>query len=345
MKLFITVCCLLMNMSVFGQSTEKIRPYKDWETMAYCSYDSYHPSQYAKIDNNWELLYTLRTPMSIKELKATGIPFTYSQILFLHIGGLIESKNNVLHTIMPIFSKDQTKSIRTLSRLIAQAAYKETGNDWSAFMAELKKQKLGKNAYSLVFSYVLDGKIWGKALPTRDSVATHATWDGAFWALYDKRLHSFCGTNSFNAFHQTWSDSLEYWHDAKTIVRFTDENAQNKKIVSKDLLDKSVEYGLADKKGHLIIPIIKEDSQDALVKICDELVVKLASCVNRHSYEFMKAYQLSNENLAKVILYHEIMWDMMDILVERKIITEPDILTGSPRAQKSDFGKIVYIAE
>lgn len=59
---------------------------------------------------------------------------------------------------MPIFSKDQTKSIRTLSRLIAQAAYKETGNDWSAFMAELKKQKLGKNAYSLVFSYVLDGK-------------------------------------------------------------------------------------------------------------------------------------------------------------------------------------------
>lgn len=128
-------------------------------------------------------------------------------------------------------------------------------------------------------------------------------------------------------------------------MRFTEEYAQNKKIVSKDLLDKSVEYGLADKKGHLIIPIIKEDSQDALVKICDELVVKLASCVNRHSYEFMKAYQLSNENLAKVILYHEIMWDMMDILVERKIITEPDILTGSPRAQKSDFGKIVYIAE
>ena len=49
MKLIITVCCLLMSMNVFGQST-------------------------------------------------------YSQILFRHIGGLIESKNNVLYTFMPIFN-------------------------------------------------------------------------------------------------------------------------------------------------------------------------------------------------------------------------------------------------
>lgn len=134
MKRFLIVCGLLVSMSVFGQSSEKIRPYKDWETTAYCSYDSYHPSQYAKVDNNWELLYILRTPMSIKELKATEIPFTYSQIFLLHIGGLIESKNNVLHTIMPIFNEEQTKSIRALSRSLAQTAFKETENDWAAFV-------------------------------------------------------------------------------------------------------------------------------------------------------------------------------------------------------------------
>ena len=345
MKLFIPLYCLLMSMSVFGQSSETIRPYKDWETIAYCSYDSYHPSQYAKIDNNWELLYTLRTPMSIKELKTAGVPFTYSQIILLHIGGLIESKNNVLHTVMPIFNEEQTKSIRTLSRSMAQTAFKETESDWFVFVKELKKRNLEMNAYSLVFSYVLDGKIWGKTLPAHDSVATHATWNGAFWALYDKRPHSFCGTNSFNEFHQTWSDSLEYWLDMKTIVQFTDEYIQNKKIVNKNLLDKCMEWGLADKNGYPLIPIIKEGSQDILVKVSDEIVSKLAACVNRHSSEFMKVYQLNNENMAKVILYHEMMWDMMDILVERRIITEPDILSGSPRAQKSDFGQIVYIME
>lgn len=111
------------------------------------------------------------------------------------------------------------------------------------------------------------------------------------------------------------------------------------------MLDKSVEWGLADKKGYLLIPIIKEDSQDALVRVSDEIVFKLAAFVSRHSSEFMRAYQLSNENLSKVILYHEMMWDMMDILVERGILTEPDILKGSPRAQKADFGQIVYITE
>lgn len=34
---------------------------------------------------------------------------------------------------------------------------------------------------------------------------------------------------------------------------------------------------------------------------------KLAAYVSRYSSEFMKAYQLNNENLAKVILYHEMM--------------------------------------
>ena len=111
------------------------------------------------------------------------------------------------------------------------------------------------------------------------------------------------------------------------------------------MLDKSIEWGLTNKRGNPLIPIIKEDSQDTLVKVSDEIVSKLAACVSLHSSEFMKAYQLNNENLAKVILYHEIMWDMMDILVERKIITEPDILTGRSQAQKSDFGQIVYIAE
>ena len=97
MKNFIGLLFLLMGVSVYGQ-TSKIRPYNECETVAFCSYESYDPSQYVETDNNWELLHTLRTPMSFKELKATGIPVTESQILLLQIGGLIEKENNVLKT-------------------------------------------------------------------------------------------------------------------------------------------------------------------------------------------------------------------------------------------------------
>lgn len=342
MKTVFTILGLLFSSSVIGQSSQ-IRPYNDWETIAYCSYDSYHPSQYAKIDNNWEILYALRTPMSIKELKATGIPFTYSQIILLHTGGLIESKNNVLHTVMPIFDEEQTKSIRTLSKAIAQIVYNETKEDWAAFANELKKRNLQENAYSLVFSYVLDDKIWEKQLPSYDILQNNPTWNGAFWALYDKRPNSKCGTNSIGTFHQTWSDSLSYWPDYDAIAQFVNEYEHNGKIVTKELLDKSMEWGLADKNGNVTVPIIHENSNDTLVNISDDIVAKLASCLNQYSASFMKEYDVKSENLAKVILYHEVMWDMMDILVNMGIITEPDILKGSADTQKQDFGQIVYI--
>ena len=178
MKVFLALICLFMGMSVYGQTSE-VRPYKDWETIAFCTYESYHPSQYAQIDNNWELLYTLRTPMSLKELEEKGVAFTNSQIILLHIGGLIENENNVLKTVMPIFNEEQTKSIRTLSKGIARSAYSQSEKEWSAFLKELKRQKLTKNAYSLVFSYVLDGKIWKKQLPSYEKLSNNATWKGA----------------------------------------------------------------------------------------------------------------------------------------------------------------------
>ena len=111
MKNFIGLLFLLMGVSVYGQ-TSKIRPYNECETVAFCSYESYDPSQYVESDNNWELLHTLRTPMSFKELKATGVPVTESQILLLQIGGLIEKENNVLKTIMPIFDEEHNERKR-----------------------------------------------------------------------------------------------------------------------------------------------------------------------------------------------------------------------------------------
>lgn len=110
-------------------------------------------------------------------------------------------------------------------------------NEWHAFLSELKKRNLAKNAYSLVFSYILDGKIWKKQLPSPDSLTNNATWKGAYWALYDKRQNGLSyGTNGFSKFDkiffQTWSDSLSYWLGSKTIFKFIEEYGQYKKIIA-----------------------------------------------------------------------------------------------------------------
>lgn len=340
--LLLPALSLLAGLSAFGQPSD-LRPYKDWETVAFCSFDSYHPSQYVTSDNNWELLYTLRTPMSIKELKSSGIDFSNSQLILLHIGGLIESKNNILHTVMPIFDKTQTDSLRRLSRTIAEEAYAQTESQWAAFDRELVRRGWKKNAYSLVFSYVLDKKPWGRQLPDFDDIQTNPTWNGAFWALYEPRRKSFCGTNGYETFHHTWSNPQNLWPQTKFLLRFKDEYATKGKITDAELLAQAVEWGLADKKGRVTLPVISLKGDDACVKISDEIVDRLTECLGRYSADFTTEYGISNENLAKVILYHEVMWDTMDILTARGIITEPDILKGGGNTR--DFGQIAFIIE
>ena len=69
--------------------------------------------------------------------------------------------------------------------------------------------------------------------------------------------------------------------------------AQNKKLSTRT----------CSKNVYPLIPIIKKDYQDILIKVSDGIVSKLAACINRYSSEF----QLNNGNMTKVILYHEMM--------------------------------------
>lgn len=342
MKIIPFLLCLLVVFPAFGQ--DEFRPYEEWNTIAFCAYDTYHPAHYAQSDNNWEILLALRTPMTPKELRTAGIDITASQIMFLNIGGLIEKEGKKWHTVMPIFDESQTEAIRALSREIAEEAYSETRKDWKTFSMALKESKFTDNAYNIVFSYVIDSKIWKQELPAHEDVEKHATWDGAYWAMYDKRPGTFCGTNGYNRkLYQTWTDSLSWWMSVETIGKIISEYDRYGKINDKELLDEVLPWGLADADGNILVPVIAEN--DPIDTIGDEIVSKLGSCMYRHTSSFMSGYGITNENLAVTILYHEVMWDLMDILQFQGIITKPDILKGTANSRKEDFAKIVYLVK
>ena len=54
------------------------RPYKLFDTTAFCSYSSFHPSQYLT-DNNWDILCALVQPGTVAKLDSLGIPYSKSQ--------------------------------------------------------------------------------------------------------------------------------------------------------------------------------------------------------------------------------------------------------------------------
>ncbi len=338
------ILTVFIPIAVFAQESS-IRPYKLWDKIAFCAFSSYHPLEYTQSDNNWEILLTLRTPMSTKQLDSLGVKYTDSQLMFLNIGGLIENKNNQWHTTMPIYEKPQTIAIRKQSKEIAQLLYAETKEDWDTFMEVLAKRDWNDHAFSFAFSFILDGKIWGNGLlPDHKDLTINPTWDGTCWALYNKRPNSSCGTNTYyEKFCQTWTDELSYWMGSKTITKFLKAYEEKGKIEDKELIDTVVKWGLTDKEGNIIIPIIDENSNDDLIQIRNIIMQKLAKGVKRFSPAFASDYQLDSEKLAQVILYHEIMWDILDILLEKKVFEKPEILKGNLDAKKADFKNIVYI--
>ena len=342
--LLATILFSFIQVIVWGQQSN-FRSYKSWDKMAFCSYSTYHPFEYSQSDNNWELLLTLRTPLTAKQLDSLQIKYTDSQLMFLNIGGLIENKDDKWHTTIPIFEESQTVAIRKQSREIAETLYAETKQDWKTFLKILAKRNQGDHAFSFAFSYSPDGKIWKNGLlPGYKDLSVNPTWDGACWFMYDKRPNSSCGTNTYyGIFCQTWTDELSYWLGPKTIAKFINEYKENGKIEDKEFIKAAAQWGLTDESGNITIPIIDESSNDDLVQIRDVIIQKLAKGIKQYAASFSSEYQLGNEKMAQVILYHEVMWDMLDILIEKKTLAKPKILMGDSNVKSSDFKHIVYI--
>ena len=90
--------------------------------------NGHQPEDYVTPDNNWEILYNLRTPRTQAELREMGIKCSDSQLLLLEVGGR-KTKGKWKATI-PILDKEQTNSLRSLSKEIAESMYVKTKADF-----------------------------------------------------------------------------------------------------------------------------------------------------------------------------------------------------------------------
>lgn len=50
-----------------------VRPYKEWEATQFVAVSGHQPEDYVLTDNNWEIMYNLRTPHTQRELLDMGI--------------------------------------------------------------------------------------------------------------------------------------------------------------------------------------------------------------------------------------------------------------------------------
>lgn len=320
-----------------------IRPYDQWEATAFVAVRSHQPSDYVETDNNWDILYTLRTPHSRRELLDKGIPCTESQLMLLEVGGLIRKSQGRYAASFPILDREETHSLREFANGIAEKIYRESKPDFIALERAIRQMGFQDNALSLVFSYLLDGRAWTK-LTLFDDIDQNATWSGCYWVLYEPREGFKCGTNGYGEqdLIVTYVRS-DIAPDYRTMDKCADEIARFGKVTDPELLRKILPYGIVDEKGTTSIPVIRRQ-EDEFHRLTEKLADAIRTGLADNAAEAAKRYRIADEKKALVVLYHEVMWDLLDRLLTDGILTLPDILTD-PDAEKSHLKYVTFFVE
>lgn len=328
----------------FGISAQTgIRPYQKWNETAFVSLKGHQPADYVRPDNNWDILYTLRTPYTQAELNAMGIPCTKSQLMLLEIGGLIQKEGKKWRSIVPIFDKKQTDELRAYSKQVADKIYAITKLDFQSLMKEIGRMGLKDNTASLIFSYLLDGQMWTE-LVLFDEINNHATWSGCYWLLYDYRKGLAMGTNAYgNSLVVTYGVTSEIVPNHQKMKDYAAEIAKFGKLTNEESIRELQPYGLTDDKGNLLIPIIKKEESD-FHRLMNTLKMAISTGLRNNVGTLLADYGIKNEKLGVVILYHEVMWDIMDLLIKENGLFIPEIVSNG-KADKKQLKNVSFFVE
>lgn len=198
------------------------------------------------------------------------------------------------------------------------------------------------NTYSLFFSWLLDDLCWNRIAPIQ-KVERHIPWDGCCWAMYDSPEPLVPGTNSSGYLSYTWTFSnARFELDPDFSALLNKECHLHFGRFSDDLIEQFKNVGLSDENGRLLIPVLDSRKDSVLFEIAGRIAERLSSSLDSSINECAYLSKLENVKKAKVILYHELMWDLLDRFVSDGLITPPDILTNPEKTATPDDLRRVY---
>lgn len=345
-KILLAMGLAVMPLLAFAQKENSIvgRQYKYFDTSAFCSYGSFHPSEYLT-DNNWDILCAFVEPGTVAKLDSLAIPYSKSQLRLLEVGDLLRSDNGVYSTSMKIFDKSETDAIRRQSKAFADSIFPVIEPKVARLIKAFSKAGYSGQTYSLVFSYLLDSYVWGDGrLPKPVDCGDHGTWSGVYWAMFDSRAHDKIGTNGYGPVMQNWTDSLGYWIKSDKMISFAKEvmKTKGKRIENQAVIDAVAGWGLTDEKGNIRIPVMHASSNDDIDVLCRSIADELTDAVKAYCSAWCHACNISSEKVEQIIFYHEVMWDLLEILEAKGMISMPPILKGE-EVGKQHFGDICFI--
>jgi hypothetical protein len=180
-------------------------------------------------------------------------------------------------------------------------------------------------------------------------------WSGYYWALENRRSFS-CGTNTMsvggeNTLYFNWAASLLNSQSTKGLFRTTylepllQKVDTGKEIEDKHIMNQWCDWGVLTPDGELKIPVIEEYQDNMIFKLSNAIIDKLLSAfVSEINFNTIREkYNLTDNKQTIVVFYHEIMWDLMDLLIENKFVIQPSVFTAVDNNNLSHIKNLLFI--
>jgi hypothetical protein len=316
------------------------------------------PKNILRLDNNGEIVLAAREGATKAQLNAAGVPISESQITLLKTYRLLEERGDTLATHFPILGPEETRRLRQRIQEAAPALAERLEPKVRRLREELSKTGREKNAYTIIFSYVLDGLVWNQferrgLVNDRKVTPETPLWSGEVWALYPPRTFS-PGTNSISdggiSFKVAWTEAAlpkmrPFVANFRIFARMFDDYKERGHVEDKRAREVFGPFDLFDETGRFTIPVIVEDDSNLLYRSAKTLAEAVATeaPLLLHLPALEAAFGFRDEGQTLVLAYHELMWDLMDRLEERGLVQKPAAFAQPEQAKPADIAALVFI--
>jgi hypothetical protein len=352
--ILLSILISFLGEPIYSQPTFK-ENIKDYENICFCEVGLSHPMRILNLDNNLEILFALKTGQTLYGLDKLNIKYTGSQINLLEYAGLISRKDSIYRSLIPILSKSETSHLRKGTKKLAVDIISQFKDDFECLSKTMNSQGLQKNSYSLFFAFVLDGLVWDILEQNNDIEATTITkekpfWDGTFWMTDPLRDFS-CGTNCLSSgdfsINVNWSDqSVISVSSYKMLRELLNDYKANGKVTKPEIFKEFAKNDLFNEDGELRIPVIKADSTDVIYCQSKNIAQKVVGYIKNIDYtKILSNCKYLTKGQKITILYHEMMWDILNVMESNGQIKKPVVFGNPIEAQDSDLKYVIFIVK
>lgn len=317
-----------------------------------------NPIQFMKLENNGEILVACVPGKTIEQLKAEGITCQSNQIKLLMQHRLLQSDGDVLTTAFPIMTPEQTRAVRAITKDQGYKLGHKIHQDLRELKEKLQKAKRLKSHYSILYSYILDDLVWRRLkdkhhIQDYQAKATTPTWSGRIWAVfppvqnsYQTKTFSYQGLELKVIWNEDALPRLEpVWKDKKTIDQLLAGYKKLGKISDPQARKVLHPYNLFEEDGSITLPLIVEKRGDPLYERCVPIARSIADYVTEEIDldGIQDQLGLPDREITLLIVYHELVWDMLKYLETQGLTEKPEVFAFPQRAQPGDVGDLMFL--